>query len=623
MTQYGTIITNIGLAQIANAQVTQQKVGLQYIALGDGNGSYYAPNANQTTLVNEVWRGPVSNVTIDPANDNRIIIEGLIPPTAGGFTIREIAVFDDQNQLIAVGQYPEKYKPQLSEGVSEETLIHFVIETNNVDAVELAIDPTIIIASREYVDEKVAEHKEQITAAVQDLEDLVESIVQTGVAKLVRYSYTIPATTDGQTEIEIPLATFDQDTDTVLLIRNSTVLYEIEGYSISNRKITLVEPVLSAANTSFYLLILKNVPTGEEGGVSGGVITDGSIAKRKLEQTLQDEIESKVSNDALIAHINDTDKHMQEVERTKWNSVSNRYSQYCQIIADWNDAVTNGLYMSAPHAVNAPTAEWYMGEVIAHDPNWITQRITAFSSSRQLWVRHKQGKEWQSWRRGFSNDMGGHIYGDMAIIKDIPQIEMWTPNFTNGVTMRLNANDTVDYGFDVWRNGYVALSINKDGRTFVKDHDGNLFNLADLKLSVSNGKSAVANAITQKGIWTPANAEFATMAANIMTINPGLKKAGGITSTQNTLDIPAGTFDFTPRMIVTHIRINNDYFYSVYYAADFMYSGSPATGYTISRYNSNVNFAGISATIRNGGFIIITTPGYDTYWRDASWLAIG
>ncbi|WP_342558765.1 phage tail protein [Metasolibacillus sp. FSL K6-0083] len=156
MTQYGTIITNIGLAQIANAQVTQQKVGLEHIALGDGNGSYYIPTANQSALVNEVWRGPVSNVTIDPANDNRIIIEGLIPTTAGGFTIREIAVFDDQNQLIAVGQYPEKYKPQLSEGVAEETLIQFVIETNNVDAVELSIDPTIIIASREYVDEKVA-----------------------------------------------------------------------------------------------------------------------------------------------------------------------------------------------------------------------------------------------------------------------------------------------------------------------------------------------------------------------------------------------------------------------------------------------------------------------------------
>lgn len=157
LAQYGTLITTIGLAQIANAQITQTKVGLEYIALGDGNGAHYVPTQNQTSLVNEVWRGPIAELSIDPANNNRIIIDAIIPVTAGGFTIREIGIFDDNNNLIAVGQYPEKYKPQLSEGVSEETLIHFVIETNNADAVKLTIDPTVIIASRKYVDEKLLE----------------------------------------------------------------------------------------------------------------------------------------------------------------------------------------------------------------------------------------------------------------------------------------------------------------------------------------------------------------------------------------------------------------------------------------------------------------------------------
>lgn len=169
MAQYGTIITNIGLAQIANAQITQTKVGLEYIALGDGNGAHYVPKQNQTALVHEVWRGPIAELSIDPTNSNRIIIDAVIPVTAGGFTIREIGIFDDKNNLIAIGQYPEKYKPQLSEGVSEETIIHFVIETNNADVVKLTIDPTVIIASRNYVDGKVAqvqtaltEHSEQI-----------------------------------------------------------------------------------------------------------------------------------------------------------------------------------------------------------------------------------------------------------------------------------------------------------------------------------------------------------------------------------------------------------------------------------------------------------------------------
>ncbi|WP_313150784.1 phage tail-collar fiber domain-containing protein [Lysinibacillus capsici] len=163
MAQYGTIITNIGLAQIANAQITQTKVGLEYIALGDGNGAHYVPKQNQTALVHEVWRGTIAELSIDPTNSNRIIIDAVIPVTAGGFTIREIGIFDDKNNLIAVGQYPEKYKPQLSEGVSEETLIHFVIETNNADVVKLTIDPTVIIASRNYVDGKVAQVQTALT----------------------------------------------------------------------------------------------------------------------------------------------------------------------------------------------------------------------------------------------------------------------------------------------------------------------------------------------------------------------------------------------------------------------------------------------------------------------------
>lgn len=445
MTQYGTIITNIGLAQIANAQVTQQKVGLQYIALGDGNGSYYAPNANQTTLVNEVWRGPVSNVTIDPANDNRIIIEGLIPPTAGGFTIREIAVFDDQNQLIAVGQYPEKYKPQLSEGVSEETLIHFVIETNNVDAVELAIDPTIIIASRQYVDEKVAEHKEQITAAVQDLEDLVESIVQTGVAKLVRYSYTIPATTDGQTEIEIPLTTFDQDTDTVLLIRDSIVLYETVDYTISTRKIVLNTPIGIAANTSFYLLILKNVPSGEEGGVSGGVITDGSIAKRKLEQTLQDEIDGKASGADLAAHLDKMAStsqagHVQLNDNT--NSTSITQAATANVVKKTYDALTTHGNDTSKH-------------LVAGDKSKIDGALQ---------------------RAG-----GAAMTGDLVIQKSISNIYMRTENNQYETVLRNNANNTNDVGFDLIRNGVAALHINASNITYVRGHNGVFFSLADLK----------------------------------------------------------------------------------------------------------------------------------------------
>lgn len=178
MTQFGTIITNIGLAQIANAQVTQQKVGLQHIALGDGNGAHYVPTQTQTALINEVWRGPVASVTIDPVNENRIVVEGSILSTVGGFTIREIGIFDDQNQLIAIGQYPEKYKPRLEEGIAEETIIHFVIETNNASAVKLLIDPTIIMASKKYVDNKVSSISQNVDSVVEAINQVNHDVEQ-------------------------------------------------------------------------------------------------------------------------------------------------------------------------------------------------------------------------------------------------------------------------------------------------------------------------------------------------------------------------------------------------------------------------------------------------------------
>ncbi|MEC1178552.1 phage tail protein [Metasolibacillus meyeri] len=158
MAQYGSIITRIGLAKLTNAQITQTKVALTHIAIGDGNGANYTPTQEQIALVKEVWRTPISDVRINPENNKQIIINAVIPVTVGGFMMREIGVFDDQNHLIAVGQYPEKYKPQLSEGVSEETVVRFIIETNNVDTVKLVVDPTIIIASRKYVDDTVTTH---------------------------------------------------------------------------------------------------------------------------------------------------------------------------------------------------------------------------------------------------------------------------------------------------------------------------------------------------------------------------------------------------------------------------------------------------------------------------------
>lgn len=148
------ILTNVGMAKIANAQLTDETVDLTTIAVGDGGGAYYNPVQTATALKNEVWRGNIHAVSIDDDNPNWIIVEGVIPSAIGGFTIREIGLFDSTD-LIAIGKVPETYKPAMEEGSSKDLYLKSILEVSNASAVTLKVDPAVILASRKYVDDKI------------------------------------------------------------------------------------------------------------------------------------------------------------------------------------------------------------------------------------------------------------------------------------------------------------------------------------------------------------------------------------------------------------------------------------------------------------------------------------
>lgn len=167
-----TILTDIGLAKVANSQITQEKIDFVEVAVGDGGGSYYNPSSNQTSLVNEVWRGPIGLVGIDENNENWIKIESAIQANDGGFFIREVGLFDADGDLVAVGKYPETYKPKIDEGSSKDLYIRMIIEVSNAAAITLKVDPTVIIATRKYVDDKLRdlEQTEIIMSAIEPVE---------------------------------------------------------------------------------------------------------------------------------------------------------------------------------------------------------------------------------------------------------------------------------------------------------------------------------------------------------------------------------------------------------------------------------------------------------------------
>ncbi len=161
---YYTILTSYGKQKLAEAQASGTAVNITEFAVGDGNGNYYAPNETQTALVNEVYRAQINRITTDSANPNWVIVEGIIPADVGGFTIREIGIFDEQNKLIAIGNYPETYKPVLSQGAGNDMYIRFIMEVENVDSVQLKIDPAIVLASRKYVNDEITAHNSDTTA---------------------------------------------------------------------------------------------------------------------------------------------------------------------------------------------------------------------------------------------------------------------------------------------------------------------------------------------------------------------------------------------------------------------------------------------------------------------------
>lgn len=146
-----TILTSVGQAKIANAVALGQQIQLTEMALGDGNGNPTTPVQSQTGLVRQVYRAQLNQLSTDPANPNYVIAELVVPSDQGGWTVREVGLYDVDGNLIAVGNFPETYKPVLSEGASRDLVVRIIIEVSNASVVQLKIDPSIVLASRQWV----------------------------------------------------------------------------------------------------------------------------------------------------------------------------------------------------------------------------------------------------------------------------------------------------------------------------------------------------------------------------------------------------------------------------------------------------------------------------------------
>ncbi|HAG8477142.1 TPA: phage tail protein [Escherichia coli] len=155
--KYYAILTNQGAARLANATMLGSKLNLTQMAVGDANGVLPTPDPAQTKLINQKRTAPLNLLSVDPNNQSQIIAEQIIPENEGGFWIREIGLYDDEGVLIAVANCPETYKPQLQEGSGRTQTIRMILVVTNTEAITLKIDPSVVLATRKYVDDKVLE----------------------------------------------------------------------------------------------------------------------------------------------------------------------------------------------------------------------------------------------------------------------------------------------------------------------------------------------------------------------------------------------------------------------------------------------------------------------------------
>lgn len=184
----------------------------------------------------------------------------------------------------------------------------------------------------------------------------------------------------------------------------------------------------------------------------------GKITKEELHPTLNLELNH------FTTHLANEAVHLKAGERPKWDSVANRYSLYCQTITDWNNAVTNGMYMGS-NVANAPSGDWFMGEVIAHDTNYIEQRISSFASTQLKFVRRKIGGTWSHWMRDGFHMLRHYVIRDATLTGNLvlPHSTGKIPAAIN-IQTHINGSKKASWGW--WDGSQYCMYTNEDSGVF-------------------------------------------------------------------------------------------------------------------------------------------------------------
>lgn len=230
MTTYYGILTKVGEAKEANAKALGIPILITSMEVGDGGGTVPTPDREQTSLIGKQRTAPINLSYVDPANASWLVVEQVIPENVGGWWIRELGLRDADGDLIAVANCPPTYKPLLAEGSSRTQVVRMVLLVTSSKSFELKIDPSVVLATRKYVDDGLlAKLGKNDTAAAATKLATGRKISISGGATAAGVSF------DGTQDIEVKVTSLDvskASTGTLAVARGGTGLAEVADKEI-------------------------------------------------------------------------------------------------------------------------------------------------------------------------------------------------------------------------------------------------------------------------------------------------------------------------------------------------------------------------------------------------------
>ena len=458
-------------------------MNLTAMAVGDGGGTLPTPDPNQTKLVKEVWRHALNKISQDKKNKNYVVAELLIPPETGGFWMRELGLYDDTGTLIAVGNMAESYKPALAEGSGRAQTVRMVIMVSDIESVELTIDTSTVMATQDYVDDKLAEHEQSrrhpdatltakgFTQLSSATDSVSESVAATPKAVKAAYDlakgkYTAQDATTAQKGIVQLSSAADSASESVAATPKAVKA----AYDLAKGKYTA-----------------QDATTAQKGIVQLSSATDSTsealAATPKAVKAANDNAngrvpsERKVNGRALTSDISIT---AQDIFNGQTVGIGNA--------ADLNAYTTPGLYYQPANAQaatgkNYPEANAGSLEVYKHAG--ITQIYRIYNSSR-AYIRTLYSGTWSAWTKQYdaankptAADVGAIPLAGSAAVTGIVR------NSAEFQTTSANSYRMVygNYGA-FWRQdgGNLYLMLTNSG-----DQYGSYNSLRPLAISLANG----------------------------------------------------------------------------------------------------------------------------------------